>query len=458
MSPRIVSARVSALLLLYSFLMSLSLVLAAPWWLWKMLSTGKYREGLLERLGRVPARLRYSGAPRPAAIWVHAVSVGEVLAAGRLIEELERAFPERTVYVSTTTRAGQTLARSRLGAERVFYLPLDFAFAMRAWLRFLRPALVVLVESEFWPRMLVECRRAHIPIAVVNARVSDRSWPRYQRLRLLWRPLLRSLALVLAQSQRDAERLRSLGAQGALSVGNLKYDVRASAEEQVTAELQLRLPSDAAVIVCGSTLAGEEDLLLHALPLSRVITILAPRHPERFDEVAGLLAARHIPYVRRSSWLPSAVRRGNVDVLTAGSVILLDSVGELASVYALATLAVVGGGFLWPGGHNPLEPAQFGVPVVVGSHYANFREVVEGLLKANAVVLADASGLPATLARLLSDPEERRLLGERGRRVFEQEAGATRRTLSALLPLVQGCNASAFNLSESGIADERIVP
>jgi 3-deoxy-D-manno-octulosonic-acid transferase len=469
------------LLPLYSLLMVLVLVLTAPWWLWQMMRTGKYREGLGERLGRIPRRL---GAAPAQSVWVHAVSVGEVLAASRMIEELGRARPGMPVYVSTTTRTGQALARERFGAERVFYFPLDFAFAMRAWLRFLRPALVVLVESEFWPRMLAECRRAGVPVAVVNGRVSDRSWPRYRRLRVLWRPLLGTLTLVLAQSARDAERLRALGAAGGVgaegtagvasvvAAGNLKYDIRVAVPAQATGELQARLAPGVRVVVCGSTLAGEEELLLDALPLAGIVTVLAPRHPERFDAVARLLAGRGLPFVRRSEWaqpdreqldcgqpdserntpgmdssgqpIPGRQLRGpdlsghQGKTLEPGTVVLLDSVGELASVYSLATLAVLGGGFLFAGGHNPLEPAQFGVPVLMGAQYANFRDVVEALLREQAVVLSDPAGLRAALGALLADPDRLRAIGARGRRVFEQQAGATTRTLAALLPLIDG--------------------
>jgi 3-deoxy-D-manno-octulosonic-acid transferase len=407
--------------------MTLALALASPWWLWQMARTGKYREGLSERLGRAPGRLLRPG--RQGSVWVHAVSVGEVLAVSRLVEELGRALPGVTVCVSTTTRTGQALARARFGAERVFYLPLDFAFAMRAWLMFLRPALVVLAESEFWPRMLVECRRIGVPVAVVNARVSDRSWPRYRRLRGLWRPLLASLTLVLAQSERDAERLRALGAVGARAAGNLKYDIRVGSPAPVVAELRARLAPGVRVVVCGSTLAGEEELLLDALPVVEIVTILAPRHPERFDAVARLLSLRGLRFERRSEWAGEA--------LTPGTVVLLDSVGELASVYSLATVAVLGGGFLWPGGHNPLEPAQFGVPVVMGTQYANFREVVEALQREQAVVISDPAGVRTTLAKLLADDDRRRAIGERGRRVFEQQAGATALALAALLAIVQ---------------------
>jgi 3-deoxy-D-manno-octulosonic-acid transferase len=413
------------MLVLYSLALLLVLVAGAPYWLLRMVTSGKYREGLGERLGRVPGRLRAG----ERVIWVHAVSVGEVLAASRLIGELE-AKSGRRVIVSTTTRTGQRLARERFGEDRVFYFPLDFAFAVRAYLRALKPAMVVLLETEFWPRMLTECRRAGVPVAVVNARISDRSWPRYLRLRFLWRHLLGGLALVLAQSQTDAERLTALGASRVRVGGNLKYDIRVAKPAPVTDALRAKLPDAARVVVCGSTLDGEEDLLVAAIPAD-VMTVLAPRHPERFEAVAELLARRGVRYVRRSEWMESQ------EPLSAGTVFLLDSIGELASVYSLATVAVVGGGMFVPGGHNPLEPAQFGVPVVMGPHYENFRGIVDELLAANTVVLATPAELKDALRRLLDDTAEARAMGARAKAVCQREAGATVRAVEELTAVLE---------------------
>src|SRR5271157_3170313 len=267
------------MLVLYSLALFLVLVVGVPWWLFRMATSGKYREGLAERLGRVPKRILSAG-DKPV-IWVHAVSVGEVLAASRLIDELAARAPGWRVVISTTTRTGQKIARARFGADRVFYFPLDFAFAVRAWLRALRPRMVVLLETEFWPRFLSECRQMHIPVAVVNARISDRSWPRYMRLRFLWRRLLNSFALVLAQSELDAERLTAIGASNVRVGGNLKFGIRVQKPAAVAEALRKNLPPGVKVVVCGSTLEGEEDVLLNALPPD-VVTILAPRHPERF--------------------------------------------------------------------------------------------------------------------------------------------------------------------------------
>jgi len=401
------------------------LVVGAPYWLLRMAASGKYREGLGERLGRVPRRLRAS----EQVIWVHAVSVGELLAASRLIGELD-AHSGCRVMISTTTRTGQRLAREHFGDDRVFYFPLDFAFAVRAYLRALRPRMVVLLETEFWPRMLMECRRAGVPVAVVNARISDRSWPRYLRLRFLWRHLLNGLAVVLAQSATDAERLNALGAENVRVGGNLKYDIRVAKPAAVTEALRAQVAPGTKVAVCGSTLDGEEELLVSAMP-GDVIAVIAPRHPERFGAVAEMLARRGVRYVRRSQWMEA---RGPLE---AGTVFLLDSIGELASVYSLATVAVVCGGLFVPGGHNPLEPAQFGVPVVMGPYYENFRGIVDELRAADAVALAEPEQLPRVLQSLLNDEAKARAMGARAKAVCAREAGATARAVEALTALLE---------------------
>ena len=376
----------------------------------------------------MPRRIR-QGLNGDSVVWIHAVSVGEVLAASRLIDELTRRLGllpgDWRVMISTTTRTGQKLARERFGEERVFYFPLDFAFAVCSWLRMLRPRLFVLLETEFWPRMLVECRRAGVPVAVVNARISDRSWPRYRRLGAIWKRLLGGLAIVLAQSETDAERLRALGAANVRVGGNLKYDVRAATPAAVTERLRECLAPGAPVLVCGSTLAGEEEMLLDALPPG-VITILAPRHPERFAVVAQILRKRNARWVRRSEWMQAPVP------IERDTVFLLDSIGELASVYSLATAAFVGGSLVREGGHNPLEAAQFGIPVAMGPSYENFRGIVETLRARDAIRIVAPEELRTTLAEMLAGSAASRAMGARGREVFASEAGATERAAEAL--------------------------
>jgi 3-deoxy-D-manno-octulosonic-acid transferase len=419
------------MLILYSLALCLVLVLGSPWWIFRMATSGKYREGLAERLGLIPQRLRGAHGTGPV-LWIHAVSVGEILAASRLISELtQRLAPSGIrVVISTTTRTGQRLARERFGADRAFYFPLDFAWSVRRWLRFLDPRLLILLETEFWPRLLVECRNAHIPVAVVNARISDRSWPRYRRLAFLWKRLLNSLSAVLAQTPLDAERLRSLGAAHVRVAGNLKYDIRTAEPAPILALLQQNLPPATPVLVCGSTLAGEEDVLLNAIP-PNIVTILAPRHPERFSQVAQLMRKRGVPFILRSAWFESP------QPIAPGTAFLLDSIGELASVYAFATAAFVGGSLVPAGGHNPLEPAQFGVPIAMGPYYENFRSIVDTLLQRDALRIVTAENLQPALAELLSANPAMQAMGARAREIFTTESGATQKAIDAILALLE---------------------
>jgi len=420
----------------YSCAWFLVLLLTSPWWLWKVVTTDKYREGLRERLGGVPERLFAAKDARPV-VWVHAVSVGEVIAITGLVRELRLRAAGFRVVVSTTTRTGQTVARERFGAGDVFYFPVDFAFAARAYLRVLRPKLLILAETEFWPRILFESERYGVSAVVVNARISDRSYARYLHFRVFWRRFLRFFALFLAQSAEDVERLKAIGAPAdrVRLGGNLKYDIRATSEAAATAAIRGALPSEAKLLVCGSTLEGEERMLLEAWPElaaaePELRMVLAPRHPERFGAVARLLERSGIRWTRRSDWSGGGFE--------AGSVLLLDSIGELASVYSLATVAFVGGSLVAAGGHNPLEPAQFGVPILMGTHYENFRGIVEKLRAAEAIRMVEADGLAGSLLGMLNDRDGAAAMGARAKAVFAAEAGATARAVDALLDLLSG--------------------
>jgi 3-deoxy-D-manno-octulosonic-acid transferase len=437
------------ILLLYNFALIVALVVSAPWWLWRMATTHKYRDGLLQRLGRLPSGLAQKGKALPL-VWLHAVSVGEVLAVTRLVRELDAALPGYRIVISTTTRTGQALARERFGADRVFYAPLDLPWAVRAYLDRLQPQLLILAETEFWPNLLSGCFRRGVPIAVVNARISDRSWPRYWRLRRLWRPFMSRLSRVLAQSEVDATRLLALGCRHLrLTVaGNLKFDVRASNEAPATRLLKL-LSSGLRLVVAGSTLEGEEAALLQAWPQllaadPQMILVIAPRHPERFNAVAEVLNRSSLPWLRRSEWPAQWPAESATNAeheypapLSAGQIVLLDTIGELASVYSLAAVAFVGGSLVQSGGHNPLEPAQFGVPIVMGPSYVNFRAITEDLVAGGALRIAERSDLSGTLCELLADPASARAMGERARHIFEEQAGATGRSVAAICNLLR---------------------
>jgi 3-deoxy-D-manno-octulosonic-acid transferase len=423
-------------MLVYSAMLLAVLVVGAPYWLVRMATGGRYRAGLLGRLGRVPEGLREAVAGR-VVVWVHAVSVGEVLAAAQLIRELKAALPGWVVAVSTTTETGQRLAKQRLADSPVFYLPLDFAFSVRRYLDVLQPKMLVMMESELWPRLIVECAGRGIPMAVVNARISDRSFPRYMRLRRLWRPFLEQLSLFLAQSEETAERLVQIGApaERVKVTGNLKYDVQTREASALTKRVGSLLQG-IRLVVAGSTLAGEEEMLLAAWPslqkeVPDAVLLIAPRHPDRFDEVLGLIRKTGYPFFRCSQLMVAT------EPILGGTILLLDTIGDLASMYGIAAVAFVGGSLVAKGGHNPLEPAQFAVPVVMGPSYENFREVVERMCAGDAIRIVPREKLGETLVALLRDTEGARTLGERGRGVFEQQSGATGRTVKALTNLLE---------------------
>lgn len=436
------------ILFLYNVALFLALILGAPWWVWRVLTRPKSEEGFLARLGFVPRRIRrgFFGRSLRPSIWIHAVSVGEVLAVSRLVTELELALPDYVVMISTTTRTSQTLAQERFGTDRVFYCPLDLPWAVRAYLRALKPRLLILTETEFWPNLLGGCFRRRIPVEVVNARISDRSWPRYHGLRRLWTPILSRLSRVLAQSQTDADRLLAVGCKPeSVSVaGNLKFDVRAAPEAEGTLQLKT-MTSGLRIIVAGSTLEGEETALLDAWPSllaaePHLVMVLAPRHPERFGAVATLLEKSGYLWCKRSDWSPRPPRPQHIATrpLRPGEIVLLDSIGELASIYSLASVAFVGGSLVSAGGHNALEPAQFAVPIVMGTHYANFAAITDSLRENNAVRIVEKEELAPTLIELLRDRATAVAMGSRAIEVFDRQAGATERCLSAARALLEG--------------------
>ena len=417
---------------LYSALLFVALLATSPWWVWQMATGKRYRAGLAGRLGHLPKSLREVIVRRDTAaglLWLHAVSVGEVLAAEKLLSALRSALPTWEFVVSTTTETGQRIAQQRHGVP-VFFFPLDFAFSVRSYLRALRPTLFVTMESELWPRMITECARAGIPLAVVNARVSDRSLPRYRRLRLLWKPLLAKVALFCAQGEESAERLRTIGAppERVRVTGNLKYEASHS-EANPLAQRIASLLGQNRLLVAGSTLAGEEAMLLAAWPavLARVpdaVLLIAPRHPQRFDEVFRLLSAGRFPVLRCSSTPPETL------AAAAGTILLLDTLGDLASVYGIAAAAFIGGSLVPSGGHNPLEATRFGIPVLMGASYENFREMVDPMIAAGSVTIVSAADLAQTLATALEQAAKPLTPSH------ELPSGATQATVKALLELI----------------------
>ena len=421
---------------LYSALLAVAFVLALPYFLWKGRATGKYRVSFRERMGVLPPTLNPEAAP---SIWIHAVSVGEVLAARVLVAPLRQRFPALRIVVSTTTLTGHLVARSSLeGADALFFAPFDFRRPVRKALSAVKPRLLLLVETELWPNLIHEARRAGVRIAVANGRLSPASSARYRRIRFLLKHVLAEVDLFLMQGEAHAERARAIGAppDRVRVTGNLKFDALG---EPTTPEPLARLLAPATepgpLLVAGSTMAGEEEMVLAAfrqvrtrLPQARLI--LAPRHPERFAETEGLVRTAGFTCVRRTAL--------GVQPWSAGEVLLLDTMGELASIYPVAQVVFVGGSLVPSGGHNVLEPAAAGKAVVVGPHMENFQEIADQFRAEGAFVqVASPDALADALLGLLTDEARRRQVGERARALLSRSKGAVGRTVEALSELLR---------------------
>jgi 3-deoxy-D-manno-octulosonic-acid transferase len=419
---------------LYSILLAFGFVLALPFYLWKGRATGRYLRTFRERMG---ARPYPACAPGERSVWIHAVSVGEVLAARPLVLALKDRLPGFRVFLSTTTPTGNAIAATSVRGDGLFYAPFDWPRPVRAALGALGPALLVLVEREIWPNLIHEARRRGTRVAIVNGRLSERSFSRYRLVGAFVRRVLGEVDLFLMQALPHAERIRALGAPEARVqvTGNLKFDALTPVpSEALLSRFGRQARRSRPLLVAGSTMAGEEELVLAAFRRVRervadAALLVAPRHPERFDSVPPLVVASGLRCVRRSALEPGGW--GDEEV------VLLDTLGELAMVYALADVVFVGGSLVPSGGHNVLEPASAGRPVIVGPHMANFREIADQFKAAGALVeVADAEQLGDAVSALLLDASRGRELGERGLRLVEDNRGAVRRTVEALAALV----------------------
>ena len=435
--------------LLYSLLLTVGFVAMLPWFAIDAFRTRKYITGLRQRLGKLPA---IDIDDRPL-IWLHCVSVGETEAARPLVRALLDRFPSYRLVISTTTVTGQRIARDAFGrdAAAVFYFPIDWAWTVRRVLRTLQPAALLIMETELWPHLFRECRRRAIPVALINGRISITSFGRYQTIRPFIRGVLNNLSIALMQSEQDAARIRELGIAGkrVLMPGNLKFDsAESSIDNDTTANLRKRFGFDRStrLIVAASTHAPEELVVIDAFkqirnsqPSYRARLLIAPRHPERFAEVASLLQASGLTWSRRSA--AAQVEDTSCDV------VLLDTIGELRAAYPLADVAFVGGSIATHGGHNVLEPAARGVCVVTGPHTHNFAAVTKAMLDENAIVQlphVSSSAAPVELANalntLLSNDSLRRDIGQRALAVCDRNRGATEQTLHTIANLLEKPN------------------
>ncbi len=422
---------------MYSILLTIVFLACLPYFAYQALVNRKYVLNLRERMGRLPASLRDDGR---ATLWLHCVSVGETLAAVPLVKALHERFPQHRLVISTTTATGQAVARERFSSfAEVCYFPFDWRFTVRRALAVIRPQAVILLESELWPNFLRECQARRIPVLVANGRISDRSFARSSRIGLLLRPLYRRVTRWLMQSERDAKRATTLGALNVTVSGNLKYDIGdAGQSDKLNATAQqlneLFTLERAPLIVAGSTTEGEDEMVLAAFAaLRQNVTaarlLIAPRHPERFAQVADLIAASGFSSTRRSH---ANKQSPNAEI------ILLDTIGELAAVYQFAAVVFVGGSLLPKGGHNILEPALYGKPIIVGPHMFNFRDITQEFLRREAVIqLKTNDELTATWQRLLTDAAFAQRLGDNARQTIAANRGATKRTVDAIADLLK---------------------
>lgn len=442
--------------LVYSLLMGVAAIVLVPYWLIQGIRHGKYLSNLRERLGLAFPMLEKLPDEREGAIWLHAVSVGEVLAGITLAKRLKEEFPERPLVVSTTTITGQVLAKERMSfADAIIYFPLDWAFCTRRALRAVRPSLVVVLETEIWPNFLRAASERNVPVLFVSGRISDRSFSRSQSwlsvfgffLRPFWKDALARAAGFWMQSERDAERVKALGAP-ATKVrvgGNLKFDLELPKSTLLAEwlEEEVRRGERRPLIVAGSVVATEEPLALIAFGVvqgeyPKSLMVLAPRKPERFEAAAQFIEDSHRKFVRRSS-LRAAFASGDgakgTETAIAGdvTVLLLDSIGELASLYRLADGVFVGGSLVDSGGHNILEPAAFGKVPVFGGSMENFAEIAERFVAAQAALqVGSPEDAGVSWIELLRNPERNQKMGENARRLVEESRGATDRALEAI--------------------------
>jgi 3-deoxy-D-manno-octulosonic-acid transferase len=442
--------------LIYSLLMGFAALVLTPYWLVQGLRHGKYFSNLGQRLGLSFPTLSKLPESRPGAIWIHAVSVGEALSGVTLARRLKQTYPDRPLVVSTTTLTGQALARERMPfADAIFYFPLDWAFCVRRALHAVRPSIVIILETEIWPNFLRESARAGVPVVFVSGRISDRSYARYQRFLGIFgfflRPFLRSslanAAAFLMQSEKDAERIRALGAKAerVQISGNLKYDLELPGPTPISQWLatEAKRAGRSPVIVAGSVVATEEPLALIAFGTlqgehRKSLLVLAPRKPECFEAAARSIDESHRKFIRRSQ-LPvpgpsqNGVSVGEFSIADDVSVILLDSIGELASLYRVADGAFVGGSLVESGGHNILEPAAFGKVPVFGPSMENFAEIAGRFVAAGAAVQVESpEDAGVAWIEFLRDPERAARMGETARNLVESSRGATDRAIAEI--------------------------
>jgi 3-deoxy-D-manno-octulosonic-acid transferase len=420
---------------LYTVVIVVLAGLLSPWFAYQAIRYRKYIGSLAQRMGYLPVSFNLDG---DQSIWIHAVSVGEALTARALVADLKARYPGLRIFLSTTTLTGQQVARTRLpDVDAVFFFPFDWPPFVHRTLRLVKPRLFIMMETEIWPNLLRACRRRGVKTMLVNGRISARSYPRYRLAKPFFRRVLADVDRFCMQSDESARRIVDIGADptrvtitGSLKFDSLEAPAVAAGRGASRVLRYFRLPASRPVFMAASTVKGEEDAVLAAYAAVRrahptAMLVLAPRKPERWDDAEALAKAEGLRVVRRSDLVFDAEPRTDV--------VILDTIGELAHLFQLATVVFVGGSLVDHGGHNILEPAVHGKPIVFGRYMQNFGEIAAAFLREQAAVQADDAGaLAATVVRLMGDPVERARLGAAARALVEANRGAKPRTLDAV--------------------------
>ena len=424
---------------LYTLSIVVLAVVLSPWFLYQAIRYRKYLPNLAQRMGHLPVSFNLDGDP---SIWIHAVSVGEALTARALLADLRERYPGLKIFLSTTTLTGQQIARSRFqDVDAVFFLPFDLPPFVNRTLRLVKPRLFIMMETEFWPNLLRACRQQGVKTMLVNGRISSRSYPRYRLARGLFRKVLADVDRFCMQSDESARRIVDIGADpshvtvtGSLKFESLESPAAAAGRGAGRVLRFFRIPPARPVFMAASTLKGEEGAVLSAFAAVRrahpnALLVMAPRKPERFGEAEALARAEGLRVLRRTELAVDAEPRADV--------VILDTIGELAHLFQVATVVFVGGSLVDQGGHNILEPAVHGKPIVFGPHMENFAEIAEAFLKGQAAVeVSSAADLASTVVRLIGDPVERARLGAAARALVEANRGAKEKTLAVIADLV----------------------
>jgi len=420
---------------LYTLAIIVFAIVLSPWFLYQAIRYRKYFGNLAQRMGYLPVSFNLDG---DESIWIHAVSVGEALTARALLTDLRARYPNLKVFLSTTTLTGQQVARSRVqDVDAVFFLPFDLAPFVNRTLRLVRPRLFIMMETEIWPNLLRACKRNGVKTMLVNGRISSRSYPRYRLARGLFRQVLADVDRFCMQSDESARRIIDIGADpsrvtvtGSLKFESLESPAAAAGRGEGRVLRFFRIPPARPVFIAASTLKGEEAAVLAAFAAVRrthpqTLLIMAPRKPERFGEAESLARAEGLRVVRRTDLA--------VDSEPRADVVILDTIGELAHLFQVATVVFVGGSLVDQGGHNILEPAVHGKPIVFGPHMENFAEIAEAFLRGQAAVQVQGPAeLATTIVRLTGDSVERARLGAAARALVEANRGAKPKTLAAI--------------------------